>query len=459
MSIDLSLDRIRRLAGHLAPYTRPTIHIAGTNGKGSVASLVTSILVASDPPFRVGRFTSPHLLEPRDSLTIDGVALNAAAYRERLALVQEADETHQTHLSGFEILTLAAMSEFEEQKVDIVVLEVGLGGRLDATNIVPDSCIVVSALTSVDLDHQAFLGNTVELIAKEKVAIARAGKPFVLGKQAHNGVVSVVEEALGSLQSTLLLACQPRIIQTQTGPEQLPLTLSGFLRSPIVRIPLQDYDTREIDVRFPLLGEHQLDNLGVAVTLISEVRKYPFCGIGRITAKALSTGIEAIKWPGRLSFHRYKTASRTLEFLVDGAHNAAAANALASFIFQNIISQITTKISLVYILGLSHSPPKTAQETLAPLLTPLNTPRIRVSVAAVSFTPPEGMPWVKCTPTLDIIRAASVLAPGANVWTETEGSLESALVWAAGQWNDDCLNIIVIAGSLYLVADLYRLLS
>src|SRR5882762_9813819 len=189
MSIDLTLDRIRTLASHMkTPYTRPTCHIAGTNGKGSVTAILSSILFSSLPPLSVGRFNSPHLVSIYDSITINNKPVASSVYANARGAIESVDRVNSVGASSFELLTLTALLVFEEAGVDIVVIEVGMGGRLDATNIILDECILVSALTAVDLDHQAFLGNTVEDIATEKAAIARSGKPFIIGKQKHQTV-------------------------------------------------------------------------------------------------------------------------------------------------------------------------------------------------------------------------------------------------------------------------------
>ena len=164
MSIDLSLDRIQTLLRHF-PYTRPTVHIAGTNGKGSVSSFVSSILLAAS--ISVGKFNSPHLVSILDSITVDGQSVSDDVYGSARASVEAVNEKYSIEASNFEVLTCTALTIFERTKVDIVVLEVGMGGRLDATNAIPDTCVLVSALTAVDLDHQAFLGSTIGQISRE----------------------------------------------------------------------------------------------------------------------------------------------------------------------------------------------------------------------------------------------------------------------------------------------------
>src|SRR6266849_327457 len=177
--MDLSLERIKVLLSHLPQYTLPTIHITGTNGKGSVSSLVASILQASG--FTVGRVNSPQLISVLDSIMINGKPVVLDLYNDTRRIVEDRNSDSSIGATSFELLTATALMVFESAKLDIVVLEVGMGGRTDATNAVSDDCILVSALTVVDLDHQKFLGDTVDMIATQKAGIARKGRPFIIG--------------------------------------------------------------------------------------------------------------------------------------------------------------------------------------------------------------------------------------------------------------------------------------
>jgi folylpolyglutamate synthase len=215
----------------------------------------------------------------------------------------------------------------------------------------------------------------------------------------------------------------------------------------------------------PLHGEHQLDNLALAVSAVSAVLMNPaWTAIrGRFTNEGIARGIRSVQWPGRLSFHALD--SPLLLVLADGAHNPASAKTLAAYISHLATlhrdSTPSRPISLTYILALSHSPPKTPRETLAPLL-PFNAPQglqVDVSVALLPFTPPEGMPWVKAVPPTELQEAVNSLMPEVKTWvdaTETPGGLRRALDWAATQRGDRD-GLVVLAGSLYLVADFYRL--
>ena len=454
MSIDLSLNRIRLLLSHLPAYKRPTCHIAGTNGKGSVSALLSSILQASSPPLSVGRFNSPHLLSIRDSIVINSKPVTVDVYDQVRGEVEKLNQELGVQATKFEVLTSTAMTIFEKLKMDIVVMEVGMGGRLDATNAMPDDAVAVSALTSVDLDHQGFLGNTVAEIAGEKVGIARRGKPFVLGKQKFPEVEGVVRKAVSedNTQAHLVRAIEPVELPSKDPRGAKPVSIS----LPCFPEPVEG--------NLPLHGSHQLSNLGVASTIVSELLTHPSCSHlrldGRITPRTFASGLAKTKWPGRLSFH---TLPNGKSILVDGAHNQGSAQTLADFVATLLpsISASNNVLNLTYVLGLSNSPPKRPLDTLAPLFSPspLSPPtaRVKTNVAALRFSPPDDMPWVKAESPTVIYDAVKTHCPHAAFWSPVEGKngLSDALDWAANASKGD--GLIVLAGSLYLVADFYRL--
>ena len=543
MSIDLSLDRLRILISHLPPYTRPTCHIAGTNGKGSVSALLSTILQSSSPSLKVGRYNSPHLVSIYDCITIDNIPVSSASYNAAHAEVTEKDLEKGTKLSSFEILTLTALRVFEREQVDVAVVEVGMGGRLDATNIIPDISILVSALTAVDLDHQFFLGDTVDKIAFEKAGIARKKRPFVLGFQnpAHaQQVETSVKKVVGEVGAVLVPAItvfKRDWDATVDGPppESFSLLSSQTSQSPPpqpVEISLPCFSS-PLQALLPLYGAHQLDNLGTALTVINTLLTDPSCDEmlipnsstyrstsvslkNIITLESVAKGIKETKWPGRLSFHTvhlspsHSTPNEAppppFLVLADGAHNPASAKTLGNYIthllYQTIASTkedpnyqarrrnpICINLNITYILSLSHSPPKTPLQTLSPLF-PLGIPEFgditvstTISVGLLRFTPPEGMPWIKCVPPTEVEGVVKGLIPDANVWVvpdvadvveakvengtegKNESAMEKALRWAAGKRKEnekdgvEQVNLVVLAGSLYLVADFYRFLD
>jgi dihydrofolate synthase len=514
-SIDLSLDRIRGLLSHLPPYARPTCHIAGTNGKGSVSALLSSILAASS--YSVGRFNSPHLVSVHDSITLNNEPVALNVYESTRRRVESTDKEHGTACSKFELLTATALLIFEEAKLDIVVLEVGMGGRLDATNVIPDDCVLVSALTAVDLDHQAFLGSSVREIAREKASIARPSKPFVLGPQSPvhgTEVEAAVREVVRSVQGEVIVAPLPtkrdwassadghspsptRLVPSALGPDGLP----PFAQPVSFALPGLPDSPDMVYTLLPLQGEHQLGNLGTAIAIVSELLECPHPTLdfkGRITTHSISRGVQSTRWPGRLSFHtvtlpvsaspQRSSLKKPFLVLVDGAHNPASSATLSAFIAKTLedVTQapegaspavpVTPRtISLTYLLALSHSPPKTPAQTLEPLLAldielpPHSHVQVVRRVGLLQFTPPQDMPWVKPEPPEELRDIVHSLLPSAEVWTPHqehlgEQQLRAALDWVAERQltdthdSEDSEGLIIIAGSLYLVADFYRLL-
>ncbi|KAJ3982840.1 Mur ligase [Lentinula detonsa] len=469
MSIDLSLDRIQRLYRFIQPYARPTIHIAGTNGKGSVSALTSSILAAAG--LRVGRFNSPHLVSIYDCIYVNNREVSQQTYHSSRDEVERIARDKLIEVSSFEMLVLTALLIFERADVEIVVMEVGMGGRLDATNVIPDEVVMLSALTAVDLDHQAFLGHTVAEITKEKASIARRGKPFVLGPQNHPEVAEVarkvVREVGGdffSASAALQVPLNDRIHPELPGSQFQPPSPRP------IELDIPCFGTR-VNALLSLHGSHQLDNVGLSALIISIAVDYPSCSSlrlrDRVTTEAIARGIANVSWPGRLSFHsihsnlRDPTSSRFL-VLADGAHNPASSTTLSSYITEycNSLAPSNATITLTYILSLSHSPPKTPLQTLSPLLPPSLSPQltVKVRVAVLRFTPPEGMPWVKSVPPSVLHSVVQSLCPKAELWSGDDDNthdLPAALQWAASSPDPQ---LVVVAGSLYLAADFYRVL-
>ncbi|KAK1236153.1 folylpolyglutamate synthase, partial [Marasmius sp. AFHP31] len=219
-----------------------------------------------------------------------------------------------------------------------------------------------------------------------------------------------------------------------------------------------------VSALMPLHGEHQLDNLALALAIVSLLISHPSCislGLSaRLTPSNVSRGIAATRWRGRLSFHLVEQPK--LLILADGAHNPASAETLAQYIHHlcGLVKKPRT-IWITYILALSHSPPKTPLQTLSALLPrPGRDADVKFRVAALRFTSPEGMPWVKSVPPAEIRDAVKRIAYDAEVWVageSNEDALDQALRWAATKESEP--HLVVIAGSLYLVADLYRMLK
>ena len=283
-----------------------SIVVAGTNGKGSVTVMAETALRRAG--LRAARYTSPHLVRLEERFVIDGREIDTAALTESVGAVQNAVESllRRGALQGpptfFECATAAAFELFRRARVEIAVLEVGLGGRLDATNIVAP---VLTAITSIDFDHQAQLGDTLESIAREKAGIIKPGVPVVCGP-LPGPAKTVVQDAAVAQRARLIEANEAVRIEPRSSGSVDVLTGQRTLR----------------DVTLALAGRHQRDNAAVAVALLDELT-----GQGRrLSDDAVRAGLSEAIWPGRLErLHR-----DGLDILIDAAHNPAGARALAS---------------------------------------------------------------------------------------------------------------------------------
>lgn len=268
-----------------------TALIGGTNGKGSVAAMVDSMLKAHG--VRSGLYTSPHLVRPNERIRIGGVDASSAELDRCLAAVRAACETGlrdgrlTAHPSFFEVMTAAALLAFREARVDIAVLEVGLGGRLDATNATEP---LVSAIVTVDLDHVAILGGTIADIAAEKAAIARPGRPLISG-----------------------ITQPPAIEVVRRHCEKIGAAFHDARGHPLP----EPFD-------LPLPGEHQQGNARIAVAAFEAIARAIEL---RVEPEALVRGLAATRWPGRLQL-----VAGSPPVLLDGAHNVAGSRALARYL-------------------------------------------------------------------------------------------------------------------------------
>jgi dihydrofolate synthase/folylpolyglutamate synthase len=302
--IKFGLETIQALVAALDHPERAyaTLLVAGTNGKGSVVAYADAALRASG--LRVGRYTSPHLVRVNERIAVDGRDITETDLEQAVRKVREtAEELTQQgvipdHPTYFEALTAAAFLHFQKARVQVAVLEVGMGGRLDATNVADP---LASAIVSVDLDHQAFLGTTLAAIAREKAGVLRPGRTTVLGPLPTEARAAVEEQA-GAIGARLLDAA------------------AGVVRRP--RREGLDLDTPGATYARlkPLPGAHQVDNLMVAVRLLEEARQ---AGLG-VDLGRLGAGIARTRWPGRLEW-----VPGDPPLLLDGAHNPAGARALA----------------------------------------------------------------------------------------------------------------------------------
>jgi len=303
LEVKPGLARIDRLLDGLGRPERevPAVHITGTNGKGSVAAMLATVLRRAG--YRVGRYTSPELIDPRDRIVFDGEWIPEGEFTlgvERLApLLATADDPP----TAFEAVTAIAHRYFADRRAQIAVVEVGLGGRFDATNRVRS---ILTILTNVALDHVALLGPTVERIAWEKAGIAKPGVPFLYG-----ALLPSVEDIVRAECAAVGAESIP------IGPIDLAVEADDGRRA-TYRLHRPGFPGR---IDLPLLGRVQAENLRLAIRAVELLRRR---GV-RIPPKAIEDGLASVDWPGR-----FEVVRRDPTVILDGAHNPSAARALAA---------------------------------------------------------------------------------------------------------------------------------
>lgn len=303
--INLGMERIEDLLKELNNPEQKvrTIHVTGTNGKGSVTSMITNILLVSG--LKVGKFTSPHLVRYNERIEVEGEEISDEDFALVVTAVRRAVESVMAkgtdQPTQFEVLTAAAFLHFALQKLDYAVIEVGLGGLWDSTNVITP---VVSVITNVSLDHTDRCGKTVEEIAMQKAGIIKDGVPVVTAAEG---------DALGPIQAMALFKQAPLYIYGKafTGQE-----VSSSMDGQTFTLSAGDYHSN-YDVKLP--GAHQILNTAVAVVAAKLASKQD----SRINELALHQGVALTKWPGRL-----ERISQKPDVILDGAHNPAGAAVL-----------------------------------------------------------------------------------------------------------------------------------
>src|SRR5262245_35819618 len=416
LAMKLGLESVRALARISSdPQKRfPAVHIAGTNGKGSTAAMTASFLRAAG--MRVGLYTSPHLVSITERIRVDGdeispdefarLATDVRADGERLV----AENALPAPPTFFEQVTMIAYLYFAERKVDLAVLEVGLGGRLDATNICEP---VVTAITPVGFDHQKYLGDTLASIAGEKAGIVKPGVPVVIAAQsgeAMNTIAARCEE----LNAPMIVTSDPIDPEASDAGENV-----GRYRF--------RYRTRrdEYALRLGLRGRHQITNAVVAIHIAEHLRLAGF----DIPQPAVVEGLNNAEWPGRLEMIRLSPSHAPL--LLDGAHNADGARALRDFLDEHFRS---TPITIIF--GVM------ADNTIGEMGEALFHTANQVIVTRIASPRAAEPTAIAEASRRDVIRvesAAEALAEALRI-TPTDG-------------------LIVVCGSLFLVGELRQSLS
>lgn len=415
-----SLEQVATLLAALGdPHGRfKSVLIAGTNGKGSTAATLSSILTASG--LRTGLYTSPHLVRPNERIRIDGAEIADDAFAALYFRVHEAgqqlvrDAKLEMAPSFFETLTAMAFLHFADSAVDFAVLEVGMGGRLDATNVVDP---LLSVITDISLDHTEWLGSTLAAIAREKAGILRAHGTLVTLPQHPEanqalGEVAVALEVRGRSAVPYMPAFDPgaRLAHSNGKPQPASAYTIEILGEPV-------------EIASPLLGAHQHRNIALALAAAVELattHKLP------ITASSIAAGVRNTQWPARLE--RFTTGAT--QWVLDVAHNPAGAWALRAGLQQ----LVPEGAPLTLVFSCLRDKPLTE---MAQILFPL--------FDRVIFAPIHSP---RATPVEDLLAAAEAIGTAALA----AGSVAEALALASTD------GAVVVSGSVYLVGEARALL-
>jgi dihydrofolate synthase / folylpolyglutamate synthase len=411
------LENIIALTARLGNPQRafPSVHVAGTNGKGSTSAMLASILQSAG--MRVGLYTSPHLLRINERIRLDGAEISdadfAAIFTSLHDVIEEllAAGTLAAHPTYFECVTAMAFEFFARQKVDIAVIEVGMGGRLDSTSVVVPE---VAVITPIDFDHENFLGHSIEQIAAEKAGIIKPGA-WVVCAAGHPAAVEVIRRRAAEQGARLI---EPGEVYDVS---DLHAEAGCYRFVAIPRNPAPGAG-REIEIRLPLAGRFQVQNALTALTaarLLAE-RGFP------VNDAAIAGGLAAVRWPGRLE----RLLDRPAVY-IDGTHNPSGARELVSFWREHFAGR---RLHLVY--GTMRDK---AVDEVAGLLFPHAT-----TVILTQSRQPRSL-------SAEALAAMTRhLASSVEVIPDPAVALDRAIELAAPE------DVVFAAGSLYLVGDLRR---
>ena len=417
--IKFGLDNIRRLA---RAFDQPhaaygSIHVGGTNGKGTTSALVASILKHAG--FRVGLFTSPHLVSFTERIKVDGQEITE---HEVMELTEEIRDivVHSEEFSPtfFEVVVMMAFLYFERKQADVAVFEVGMGGRFDATNIIAP---LVSVITSIDYDHKEFLGETLQEIAREKAGIIKSGVPVVSSPQEREAMEVIKQKARGEHAKLYTF-----------GEE-----FWSFLKRETTSEICFDYHSKNAleirDIKLPFSGEYQMHNASVAIKAATIALERLQFSVGQNQRdhiiSAIRGGLEETQWPGRLEMIR-----ESPPIVIDGAHNPAAANALSKALKRNYLEKYRKLIIVIGIMG-----DKDARGIMEPLL-PL--------ASEVILTAPQ---YSRAAAPETLARIAQSLG---YLHVRIAPTVKDAVAMASERARDKvCPSLVVITGSFYTIGE------
>ncbi|MGB7158329.1 MAG: folylpolyglutamate synthase/dihydrofolate synthase family protein [Tepidisphaeraceae bacterium] len=413
-SQNFDLDRMRTLLKKLGnPQDQfRSVHVAGTKGKGSTCAMIAAMLQACG--YKTGLYTSPHLVDIRERMQIDGHMIPQAEFARLVKLIEPIASRMKPAPTTFDVLTAMAFKYFAEQKVELVVVETGLGGRLDSTNVLKPE---VTAITSISKDHMAQLGHTVEKIAEEKAGIFKHGVPAITAQQ-EPGVEAVLKRVADKVGAPFDV--------TGKSIEFSYRFESSRMLGPHNRVCLTTANSKFEHLAVPLVGEHQAINCGLALSVIDKLKTR---GIAINDTRAME-GLAKVTLPGRMEM-----VSQTPRVIVDGAHNAASLDAMMKAIGQHIPYD-----SMVVIFGCC------ADKDVAGMLE-----RITSGADKVIFTKVDNIR------TSDPEELAARYVELYGKMAQVANSLEDALAIANRAVSKE--DLICITGSFYLVGEAKKLFA
>ncbi|WP_455655260.1 bifunctional folylpolyglutamate synthase/dihydrofolate synthase [Phascolarctobacterium sp.] len=409
--IRLGMERIEGLLRELGNPEQQikTIHVTGTNGKGSVSSMITNILLAAN--LKTGKFTSPHLVKYNERITINGQDIDDDSFADLLTIVKTAADSVVAkgvceQPTQFEVLTAAAFLYFALENVDYAVIEVGMGGLWDSTNVITP---IVSVITNVSLDHTDRCGKTVERIAMQKAGIIKENVPVVTAAEG--------DDALGPIKAVAMFKQAKLYIYGRAfwGTE-----VESSMEGQTFTLHAGEYYSSDYSIRLP--GEHQIANTSVAIVAAKLVSKQD----DRINELALHIGVANTVWPGRL-----ERIAQAPDVILDGAHNPAGAEAL-----RKALDKYYPEGKRIFVLGMMGDKDMTG--VISRLIRPMD----------IVYT-------VKAD---DGARAAAAEELAGLVGVQALAMSRLADAYEAAVSRADSDSVVCICGSLYLVGNFKNLL-
>lgn len=419
--IHLGLSRITKLLAFAGnPHEKlKVLHVAGTNGKGSVCSYLTTLLQnPDDPAVKIGKFTSPHLVDVRDSIMVNNTPISSQTFNNIKGTLTDLNEKHLLNCSEFELLTCIAFLYFHQVNCNWCVLEVGLGGRIDATNVIPGANKYACGITKIGLDHQGFLGNTLVEIAFEKLGIATPGtKYLVVDGTNDESVLNVARKKCESIK------CELKITENGVNDNLVKTKSWGNLKFE----------------KLPLNGDYQIYNFRVAMAMLDHLKQKNEISL---TSQDIFRRVNDTIWPGRLqNLDLFYEKDHKINVLLDGAHNGCAAIELVKYIRKTYGEQPLTFVVAV-----------TSGKDLEPLFRPLI--RSVDNVITTKFSSVDGMPWIKPN---DPSELANMIKEKYTTNVIAQPNLLKVFPELMEKQTKEDARPVIICGSLYLCGELLRL--